>query len=179
DGSRNWNELICCCNRNWPFWSGNTKTLKRYYLKCPPALFLMKMNMSVQKKVKAMADVNKMPKKKQQEIVNKVWEDYRYALDAKRDLHKKWARYEDYYKANQWKYKKVDPQRVKPVVNYIFTTIESMMPYLTSNVPDPVVLPVQPDDEEIARDLTKIVKIILEKNKIRDVLQLAERARLK
>ena len=126
-----------------------------------------------------MADVNKMSEKKQQEIVNKVWEDYRYALDAKRDLHQKWARYEDYYKANQWKYKKVDPQRVKPVVNYIFTTIESMMPYLTSNVPDPVVLPVQPDDEEVARDLTKIVKIILEKNKIRDVLQLAERARLK
>lgn len=124
-------------------------------------------------------DVNKMPKERQQEIVEKVWSDYRYALDAKRDLHEKWSRYEKYYKARQWDHKKVDPKRVKPVVNYVFTTIESMMPYLTTNMPDPVVLPVQPEDEEVARDLTKIVKIILDKNKVRDALQLAERMRLK
>lgn len=115
----------------------------------------------------------------EQKIVAKVWEDYRYALQAKEDQHKKWAKYEDYYKNDQWKDKKVDSKRLKPTINYAFSTVESLMPYLTSNQPDPIVLPVHPDDEDTAADLTKIVKIILQKNGIDENLQLGERARLK
>lgn len=124
-----------------------------------------------------MAD--KLSPKQRKEIVEEVWSNYRYALEAKSELHDKWKKYEDYYKADQWKGKKVDPKRVMPVVNYIFTTIESLLPYLTSNVPDPIVLPVLPEDEEVAEDLTKIVKIILEKNNIVRALHVGERVRLK
>ena len=126
-----------------------------------------------------MATPKKLTKTQQQQIVEKVWADYQYALEAKRGLHEKWRKFEDYYRAAHWKDKKIDPKRVKPVVNYVFTTVESLMPYLTTNVPDPIVLPVQPEDEEVAKDLTKIVKIILDKNNISQALQLGERARLK
>jgi hypothetical protein len=115
----------------------------------------------------------------EQKIVAKVWEDYRYARMAKEDQHAKWKKYEDYYKNDQWKGKKVDPKRIKPTINYAFSTVESLMPYLTANQPDPIVLPTHPDDEDTAADLTKIVKIILQKNGMDEALQLAERARLK
>lgn len=112
-------------------------------------------------------------------IVNQVLEDYQAALEAKRDLHEKWAKYEDYYKNNQWKGKNVDEKRVKPTVNYAFSTVESIMPFLTSDTPDPIILPTKPDDEELADDLTKVVKILLTKNRIEKALQLEERSRLK
>lgn len=117
--------------------------------------------------------------KRKKEVVEEVWENYRYALDAKRHLHSKFSLFEDYYKNDQWKRKNVDSRRIKPTINYVFTTVESLMPYLTSNVPDPVVLPVTPDDEEKAQDLTKITKLILQKNGIEKALQLGERMRLK
>jgi len=121
----------------------------------------------------------KLSKKREEEIVNKVWSDYRYAMEKKSDLHKKWRKYEKFYKNDQWSDAKIDPNRVKPTINYIFTTVESLMPYLTTNVPDPIILPTNPEDEQVARDLTKIVKIILEKNGIEKYLQIGERERLK
>src|SRR5690625_6791406 len=87
-------------------------------------------------------------------------------MEAKASLHDKWRKYEEYYKNDQWKQSSTDKNRIQPTINYIFTTVESLMPYLTSNVPDPIVLPIHPDAEETASDLTKIVKIILEKNNI-------------
>lgn len=121
----------------------------------------------------------KLSKKREEEIVNKVWSDYRYAMEKKSELHKKWRKYEKFYKNDQWSDAKIDPNRVKPTINYIFTTVESLMPYLTTNVPDPIILPTNPEDEQVARDLTKIVKIILEKNGIEKYLQIGERERLK
>lgn len=120
-----------------------------------------------------------MSKKREEEIVNKVWSDYRYAMEKKSELHKKWRKYEKFYKNDHWSDAKIDPNRVKPTINYIFTTVESLMPYLTTNVPDPIILPTNPEDEQVARDLTKIVKIILEKNGIEKYLQIGERERLK
>lgn len=121
----------------------------------------------------------KLSKKREEEIVNKVWSDYRYAMEKKSELHKKWRKYEKFYKNDHWSDVKIDPNRVKPTINYIFTTVESLMPYLTTNVPDPIILPTNPEDEQVARDLTKIVKIILEKNGIEKYLQIGERERLK
>lgn len=121
----------------------------------------------------------KLSKKREEEIVNKVWSDYRYAMEKKSDLHKKWRKYEKFYKNDHWSDTKIDPNRVKPTINYVFTTVESLMPYLTTNVPDPIILPTNPEDEQVARDLTKIVKIILEKNGIEKYLQIGERERLK
>lgn len=126
-----------------------------------------------------MAEDKRLTKKQRDALVEKVWQDYEYAKQAKGKLHEKWAKYEDYYKNDQWKHKKVDPDRVKPTTNYVFTTIESLMPLLTTNVPDPTVLPVQPEDEEVSRDLTKITNIILQKNGIEKALQIGERVRLK
>lgn len=121
----------------------------------------------------------KLSKKREEEIVNKVWSDYRYAMEKKSELHKKWRKYEKFYKNDQWSDVKIDPNRIKPTINYVFTTVESLMPYLTTNVPDPIILPTNPEDEQVARDLTKIVKIILEKNGIEKYLQIGERERLK
>ena len=126
-----------------------------------------------------MAETKKLSKKQEEELVSEVWNDYRYAMQKKAPLHKKWRKYEEFYKNDQWKQIKVDKDRIKPTINYIFTTVESLMPYLTSNVPDPIVLPTNPDDEEKARDLTKITKIILNKNGIEKALQIGERERLK
>jgi len=124
-------------------------------------------------------NTTKLSKAEQDKIVNEVWSDYRYAMEAKASLHDKWRKYEEYYKNDQWKQSSTDKNRIQPTINYIFTTVESLMPYLTSNVPDPIVLPIHPDAEETASDLTKIVKIILEKNNIEKSLQLGERQRLK
>nr|WP_133243481.1 hypothetical protein [Pueribacillus theae] len=121
----------------------------------------------------------KLSKKREEEIVNEVWDNYRYAMQAKKELHDKWRLYEEFYKNDQWRQIKVDKDRIKPTINYVFTTVESLMPYLTSNVPDPIVLPTHPEAEETATDLTKIVKIILNKNNIEKALQLGERQRLK
>lgn len=117
--------------------------------------------------------------KREEQIVSEVWDNYRYAMQAKKPLHDKWRKYEQFYKNDQWSGIKVDKDRIKPTINYVFTTVESLMPYLTTNVPDPIVLPTRPDTEETAKDLTKIVKIILEKNGIEKSLQLGERERLK
>ena len=120
-----------------------------------------------------------LTKDQEQAVVAQVLSDYNDALNAKRPLHEKWARYEEYYKNNQWKYKNVDDKRVKPTTNYCFSTIEAIMPFLTADVPDPIVLPTKIDDEELAENLTKIVKILLKKNKIEKTLQIVERSRLK
>jgi len=65
-----------------------------------------------------MAEDKRLTKKQRDALVEKVWQDYEYAKQAKGKLHEKWAKYEDYYKNDQWKHKKVDPDRVKPTTNY-------------------------------------------------------------
>ena len=115
----------------------------------------------------------------EQSVVSQVLTDFNDALTAKKDLHDKWARYEEYYKNNQWKYKQVAEKRVKPTTNYCFSTIEAIMPFLTADMPDPIVLPTKIEHEKMAEDLTKIVKILLKKNKIEQALQIVERSRLK
>lgn len=120
-----------------------------------------------------------LTKEQERAVVQQVLEDYQAAFEAKRALHEKWAKYEDYYRNNQWKGKNVDEKRVKPTVNYAFSTVESIMPLLTSDTPDPIILPTKPEDEELANDLTKVVKILLTKNRIEKYLQLEERSRLK
>lgn len=117
--------------------------------------------------------------KEEQKIVQKVLTNYQIALNEKSELHQKWRKFEDYYKNRHWKYKKVQNERVKPTVNYAFAIVETLMPFLTSNVPEPVVLPTKPEDEDTARDLTTIAKILLKKNGIEDILQISERGRLK
>src|SRR5690606_34189665 len=91
--------------------------------------------------------------KREEQIVSEVWDNYRYAMQAKKPLHDKWRKYEQFYKNDQWSGIKVDKDRIKPTINYVFTTVESLMPYLTTNVPDPIVLPTRPDTEETAKDL--------------------------
>ena len=44
----------------------------------------------------------KLSKKREEEIVNKVWSDYRYAMEKKSELHKKWRKYEKFYKNDHW-----------------------------------------------------------------------------
>lgn len=113
------------------------------------------------------------------EIAARVQQDYEWAKSAVEPWHSEWAKLEDYYQGRQWKHRVVDPNRVQPVANKAFMIVESTIPILVANAPDPLVLPTHPAMEDAAANLTRIAKIQLSKLGFTQLLPVGERTRLK
>ena len=68
-----------------------------------------------------------------------------------------WPTWERYYFGHHWNTPRA-PWRSKPVVNFIFSTIETTIPIMTDNAPQVTVVPAEPGDTGIAEILGHATK---------------------
>ena len=71
--------------------------------------------------------------------------------------HTKWKRYDQIYRGQQWQ-EYIPEDRSAPVLNFTFAIIQSLLPRLTDNHPEVLLLPrTSPDDGPLAEMLQRIV----------------------
>lgn len=97
------------------------------------------------------------------EVADKIWEKYEAARSYRRMYDKDWPRFYLMYAGRQWDGRQHDWQAT-PVVNMVFSTINTIVPILTDSRPQISVIPRSPETDHIARVLGLIVEWLWEKN---------------
>lgn len=83
-----------------------------------------------------------------------------------RDLHSKWKRLDEVYRGKQWG--AVPEGKSAPVLNYVFSLVESTVPRLTDIAPEITVMPRRdPETQELADALTTAQKYLWDVNEMR------------
>lgn len=88
-----------------------------------------------------------------------VFSRYREAKSFKKNYDKDWDRYYKLYIGQHWQGNRPE-WKSTPVVNFIFSTIETIIPIMTDSSPTLTVVPREPDDAGIAEVLSQIMKKI-------------------
>lgn len=97
------------------------------------------------------------------EIQQDIFEKYRAAKKYRRNYDKDWEKWYKLYAGQHWDAARPD-WKSTPVVNFIFSTIETIIPIMTDSSPEWVVAPQEPSDASIAEVLEAILKKIWVKN---------------
>ncbi len=116
---------------------------------------------------------------KDQQFVETAYKLFKEFYDKTQEFRDKCKENDEYWKTNHWFNKQVDPREPKPVTPILFSTIESMLADIMDNFPAAVIMPVEPGDEQIAKDLTDIVSSILERRNFKKTFRQNKRAMLK
>lgn len=96
-------------------------------------------------------------------IVDKVMKHYKEAEDGNRVFHQKCTENEEYWKAQWWKLKNINNNDPKPTSTHLFSSVENLHADMMDNEPEPIILPSEPNDEDVVHELNDIVPLILEK----------------
>src|SRR6266403_3816847 len=89
----------------------------------------------------------------------RVFNKYREAKAFKKNYDKDWDRYYKLYIAQHWLGNRPE-WKSTPTVNFIFATIETIIPIMTDSNPTITIVPRMPDDAGIADVLGNVVKKI-------------------
>jgi hypothetical protein len=92
-------------------------------------------------------------------IQQDVFEKYRAAKKYRKAFDKDWDRWYKLYAGQHWDQTRPD-WKSTPVVNFIFSTIETIIPIMTDSSPQLVVAPAEPSCAETAEVMGDIVKRI-------------------
>lgn len=83
-----------------------------------------------------------------------------------KDLHKKWKDLDKMYRGRQWQ-QQAPAHKSQPVLNFTFSLVESVVPRITDNRPEVLVLPREsPEDKGLADKLAVIHPYIWDINKM-------------
>ena len=97
------------------------------------------------------------------DLAERVWKNIKKGKKRRDIFAKNWHKWYSLYAGNHWD--KARPEWMsEPVINLTFSTIETILPILTDNRPQISVVPFEPDDIDIARVLSEIVKSTWEYN---------------
>ena len=94
-------------------------------------------------------------------LLNEAQERFEIAKAEKvdhrgRDLHKKWREMDKIYRGDQWQ-GPVPEHKSTPVLNYTFSLLESVIPRITDNRPEIIVMPRRSQkDQKLAEYLNKV-----------------------
>lgn len=98
-----------------------------------------------------------------EQIVSSVYREFKEAEGHKRGYAKDWIRYYLLYASKHWQ--GTQPSWMStPVINLVFSAIETMVPILTHSNPQIAVAPQEPQDEAIASVIGKLLECIWEAN---------------
>jgi len=95
----------------------------------------------------------------EEKLASMVFKAYTEAKAFKKNYDKDWELWYRYYAGQHWQHP-VAAWRSTPVVNFIFSTIETIIPIMTDNRPQIVVLPMEPSDTNISEVIQNIIKKI-------------------
>lgn len=118
------------------------------------------------------------------ELLDQAIQRYEIARSEKtdhnnRDLHQKWDSMDRIYRGNQWK-GPTPSYKSTPVLNYVFSLVESVVPRITDNAPEILVMPRHTEgDATLADQLTKTQSYLWDKNKMQRKLNEGTRMCLK
>ena len=97
------------------------------------------------------------------EIQKMVFEKYQQAKKFRKSYDKDWERWYKLYAGQHWDVSRPD-WKSTPVVNFIFSTIETIVPIMTDSSPQLMVAPAHPDSSETAEVFGECVKKVWVKN---------------
>jgi hypothetical protein len=92
-----------------------------------------------------------------EELARKVFYKYKEAKNFKRNYDKDWDKWYKLYSGAHWEANRPS-WKSDPVVNFIFATIETIIPIMTDSSPTITVVPTMPDDATNAEVFSQIVK---------------------
>lgn len=114
---------------------------------------------------KGKPEVTKALNPEEEEVVSSTWESIKAGQSKKRRISKEWGKFYRQYAGKHWD--SVRPEWMsEPVINYTFSTIETILPILTDSRPQISVVPFEPDDVNISNVLTQIVDMLWEFNQM-------------
>lgn len=116
---------------------------------------------------------------KDRQFVEDAYKLFKEFYERTQPFRDKCKENDEYWKANHWFNKKVSPQEPQPVTPILFSTIESMLADIMDNFPTAVILPVEPGDEAVAKDLSDIVPSILQRRNFKETFRKNKRSMLK
>lgn len=88
-----------------------------------------------------------------------------------KSLHYKWRELDQFYRGSQWLREDVPPNKSTPVMNFIFALTEAVIPRLTDNDPDFLILPRRsPKDNDLAEQLTGTQRYLWYANRMHEDL---------
>ena len=96
-------------------------------------------------------------------LLTKAKNRFRLAQSAKVDhdgesYHTKWKRYDQIYRGEQW-FGTISPDKSTPVLNFTQSLVHSLVPRLTENEPETMLMPrMSPSDFELAQSLMGVTK---------------------
>lgn len=99
----------------------------------------------------------------EQEIQADIFERYRSAKKYKKNYDKDWDKFYRLYSGAHWDANRPD-WKSTPVVNFIWSTIETIVPIMTDSSPEWIVAPTEPSDTEVSDIMGDILKRIWIKN---------------
>ncbi len=128
-------------------------------------------------------DARKHNTEEENKLLDLAMERWEIARSEKKDhrgrnLNDKWRELDKFYRGDQWK-GAVPSYKSKPVLNFAFSLVESVVPRLTDNRPEVLVMARLPDDDKLAEMLHQVQQFLWQFNDMQAKCEEAARLALK